>query len=315
MYSLAGDIGGTWARLAVIDATGAICARHRMPVDDFTDPAGACAAFLDATGYKVDGVALAGAGPRSAEKVRLTNAAVLLDPKAIGKATQTQNVMLLNDVEAAAWGLKAEVLTTADIIRRGPDPLDIRHIVLISLGTGLGVAQRLFDPPAVLCGEGGHARLLPDNHEDAEIFESLRLCNPEMAVGNGLALEAEAVLGGTGLTRLFAALGGTSGKTPFQIVSAARNGEPVAAEALRRFGGFLGGFAGDLSLLAGERGCIVFTGGFLEAVPEVLGADFRKSFGEGGRCSGMRNACPILHLRDADLGLRGAWRALITGAR
>ena len=304
-HSLVGDIGGTWARLAVMDTTGAIRARRQVPVTEFGDPARACAAFLAKTGHRVDAVALAGAGPHVAGRITLTNAAVTIDREAIRDATGASRAVLLNDLEAAAWGLDADRLTDGEAKTGKPN-----HAVVISLGTGLGVAQRLFDPPAVLPGEAGHARLYPETEDDETLFQTLRARHPALVVGDGLAVEAEAVLCGAGLVRLYAALGGGPDKTPANIAALARQGDPTAREALHRCGGLLGGFAGDLALLAGDRGCIVLTGGFLDASPEILGPAFQRAPASGGRFSALRAACPIHHLRDPDLGLLGAWRAL-----
>lgn len=308
-HNLVGDIGGTWARLAVMDSTGAIRARRQVPVTDFGDPARACAAFLAETGHRVDAVALAGAGPRVAGRITLTNAAVAIDPEAIRDATGASRALLLNDLEAAAWGLDADRIPDGESKTAKPN-----HAVLISLGTGLGVAQRLFDPPAVLPGEAGHARLFPETEADETLFQTLRARHPELSVGDGLAIEAEAVLCGAGLVRLFGALGGGPGTTTANIAALARQGEPTARDALHRFGALLGGFAGDLALLAGDRGCLVLTGGFLDAVPEILGPEFRRALTSGGRFSAHRAACPFHHLPDPDLGLRGAWQVLVMRA-
>lgn len=308
-HSLVGDVGGTWARLAVMDATGGIRARQQVPVTEFGDPARECAAFLAETGHRVDAVALAGAGPRVAGRITLTNAAVTIDPEAIRDAIGASRALLLNDLEAAAWGLDADRIPDGKSKTSKPN-----HAVLISLGTGLGVAQRVFDPPAVLQGEAGHARLYPETEDDETLFKTLRARHPELAVGDGLAIEAEAVLCGAGLARLFAALGNGPDKTPATIAALSRQGDPTAREALHRCSALLGGFAGDLALLAGDRGCIVLTGGFLDATPEILGPAFRRTLASGGRFFAYRAACPIRHLRDPDLGLRGAWRALIMHA-
>lgn len=307
-YDLVGDIGGTWARLALVDGTGAIVARRQIPSAEIADIGTACATFLAETGERADGIALAGAGPVTGGVLRLTNRDIVLAVEAVRNATGAARVLVLNDLEAAAWGINGDSLRDARTVQGGE--VDGRsHCLLVSVATGLGVAIRSFQPDAVLSGEAGHMRLAPEGEDESGLFARLRASHPEFGIGGGGVVEAEAILCGAGLVRLFSAAGGNA-QRPEDIVAKARAGDSLAVSVLSRFNRMLGGFVGDLSLVAADRTSVALIGGMLNAVPDLLGPAFLDAFQSGGRFSALRSTIPVRHITDPDLGLRGAWRAM-----
>jgi glucokinase len=66
---------------------------------------------------------------------------------------------------------------------------------------------------------------------------------------------------------------------PNDILTAARQGQPLATEALRLFARFLGRVAGDLALLFEANGGVFVAGGIAPRMVDILQAgDFREAF-------------------------------------
>src|SRR6185503_20544678 len=103
---LAGDIGGTNTRLALCGPAGEAGAEGALANRDFPTFDAALARFLDdAQRPALTSVALAVAGPIFDGRVAMTNIGWTLDERALSQALGGARVRLLNDLEAAAYGI------------------------------------------------------------------------------------------------------------------------------------------------------------------------------------------------------------------
>lgn len=301
---LVADIGGTHTRFAVAERGTDGWVFHDLVVEDTRhDLAGLVRDYVSRLSYasKIEAFACCGAGPRLADgSLRLTNAPVHLEPTSLATAAGVSEVFILNDFEAVAHALPA--LRDRDLRRCGgqdPDPQAAR--VALGPGTGLGVA--LLAPYeghwVALPGEGGHADLAPVNEIEYGIARRLT-----EHLGR---LDAEALLCGPGLERLYGALSGGEVLSAAALDEAARAGSPIALQVIEVFTRWLGRFAGNLALTVGARGGVFLAGGILPAWgPLFDAAVFRQGFEDKGGFTHLMQQIPayvIVHPQPGLVGL------------
>jgi glucokinase len=321
MWYLLGDVGGTNLRLVAIDETGAFGTRESLPTAGTADLPETCAAFVAEMGSPPKAIAIAAAGVVEEGRVTFTNAAKHVSTTQLAEACQVpaENVLLLNDFEAAAWSLATIEPGEVTYLQGGPDPQPGARVI-IGPGTGLGVGALVWQKghPSAVPGEGGHLRLTPHSAEEVAYFEALIADWPEVQMGDGLAVEAEAILSGTGVPRWYRAIAKARGEeAPHEnasaIFDAAQAGKDAnACRAIASFTRYLGGIAGDLGLIFGARGGVFITGGVAQANPWIFDEAFLAAFNAGGRHSDWRRALPVGLCQDPDFGLKGARNCLFT---
>lgn len=274
-----GDIGGTNARFAWVEAPGGelrIAARLRTA--EFAGPAEAVRHVAGLVGISPRSLVLCGAGPVDGLRCQLTNAGWLIDGAALAAALGLDGGLLLNDFEAQALSLPA--VPAASLLVIGPDLADgAGPRLVLGPGTGLGVGALLqvdgrFVP---LASEGGHVDLAPGNAEEAAVFAATD------RVGGRLA--AEVVLSGAGLVRLHRARCRVAGvesahRDSAAVVAAAlADGEAPEAHTVRMFLDILARFAGDMAIAFCATGGVYVAGGIVpRLVPLLDQARFRQVF-------------------------------------
>src|SRR6185437_1371716 len=106
---LAGDVGGTKANLAIFEAT----ADQITLIKTSSYHSGQYPSviriiqqfFQENPGYKPDRICLGVAGPVFEGHAEITNLPWVIDKKEIAAATGVQQIFLINDLEATAYGL------------------------------------------------------------------------------------------------------------------------------------------------------------------------------------------------------------------
>ncbi len=311
---LVADIGGTTARFVLLDAdNGEHTARIQLDVKDYPDIAPAihaALAGLPATS-RVMAAVLAVAGPVAGGEARLTNSGWHCSRAALQAEFGWEDVLLLNDFEAAAWGIVA-VPDDSHMRIGGPEQGDwVQPRALLGPGTGLGVACVLpFDTTwCVLPSEGGHSRFAPGDEEEFAVAQLLTRQNT--------FLQREDLLSGRGLCALYGAMAilrqidAPVITDPAVISGAACSGDPFAVDVLNRFCTMLGAVAADVALEFGARGGVYITGGIMPRVACFLRASpFRTRFDQHSQFADYLQSIPTLLVTRDDLGLVGANFAL-----
>src|SRR5437667_352251 len=175
---LAGDVGGTKTVLALFEERRGgfeIVRDVTEPSREFPSLDGMIRRFLDSPpAPKIAAACFGVAGAVIDGRCVTTNLPWTVDEKALVETVPTPRVKLLNDLEAAAWGvmnLPAEELATlqAGNRRRG-------NMVLIAAGTGLGEALIVWEGshPHVIASEGGHADFAPRTERETQLLTFLR---------------------------------------------------------------------------------------------------------------------------------------------
>lgn len=176
---LAGDIGGTKTNLAFFAATPQELKplyAAKYPSAEYGSLQEIIQHFLtEAKQPLPNRLCLGVAGPVLDGKVDLTNLNWLLDCKEISRQTNVKEVMLLNDLEAMAYGLA--VLKQEDFITIHQGlPGNTGNMAIIAPGTGLGQAGLYWDKKNYFPfpTEGGHCDFSPRTDLDMELCKYLQ---------------------------------------------------------------------------------------------------------------------------------------------
>ncbi len=172
---LAGDIGGTKTVIALFEETAAGLRQLRdatFPSREHGSLKEILAIFLKDEAHDSLQVGCFGvAGPVIGGKSKTTNLPWELDEAALAKATGAQRVKLLNDLEAAAYGMLHLDEDEFCVLNEGAKPVRVGNIAVIAAGTGLGEAMLIWDGEQhhPVASEGGHTDFGPTNLEEVEL--------------------------------------------------------------------------------------------------------------------------------------------------
>jgi glucokinase len=317
---LAGDVGGTKTVLALFDEAGGQLRRVR---EETMASAAApslevlAGRFLDGAGRPACRAACFGvAGAVVEGRVKTTNLPWQLDERSLAGALGIPRVRLLNDLEAAAYGvltLSAEALET---LQAGAPPAGPASMALIAAGTGLGVALLPWDGTRydVVASEGGHVDFAPRTGLEADLWAHLR-----ERFGH---VSYERILSGPGLVNVYRFLretrkvaepawlaGALAAGDPAAAISAAAlaGTDPVCVEALALFVAAYGAAAGNLALTAMAVGGVFVGGGIAPKILPVLRAGrFLEAFVDKGRMAPLVRAVPVRVVLEPRASLIGA---------
>ncbi|MEM9865942.1 MAG: glucokinase, partial [Myxococcota bacterium] len=159
MRVLAGDIGGTNTRLALMRATdGELTIERRQTLASQSLDGLSAAATAFAEGAAIEGAAFAVAGPVHEGSAKLTNLRWSVNATELRSALGVPSEVL-NDFASVALGVP-HVADQLDPIRPREGSSKSQGVRLfVGAGTGFGVAYALGD--AVHASEGGHIGLSP----------------------------------------------------------------------------------------------------------------------------------------------------------
>lgn len=321
MRFIVGDVGGTNARLALAewrDEQLHLSEPRIFPSGEHVEFAPILAQFIEES--RADGVtaAIVGiAGPVRDNRCTTTNLPWQLDGDALAAALHLPAVVLINDLEAAAWGIDA--LSSEDrLTLQSGRPVAQGNRAVIAAGTGLGQAGLAW------CGDGYRPFATEGSHADFAPADSA-----ERALHDWLAdryeghVSWERVVSGPGLADRYRFLrdAGGVGCSPDPLlakdvagaVTAAAGEDPLCAAALNAFVQAYGAEAGNLALKLMATGGIYLAGGIApQIVPYLTDGTFLKAFHDKGRMASLLQAMPITVITDKHLALKGA---AVYGAR
>lgn len=318
---LVGDIGATHARLAIIEPEGEdlrVRAEETLLSQGYPSLEKALSAFLDqhpeARGAATACFGLA--GPIRGNRCETTNLpwTVERDRLAAALALPPSRIHLLNDLEAAAWGLGALAPGGTRTLRQG-DSFAVGNRALLAPGTGLGEAALLWNGHGYLplATEGGHADFSPNDDEQVELWRFL-------AARHG-HVSWERVLSGPGLVNLYQfQLHRWGDPEPEWLRRELAEGDAAAAissraldhscsrcvDSLGLFLALLGAEAGNLALRTLATGGVYLAGGIVPRLFEhIPGGRFLSAFQAKGRFRAYLETLPIHVVVDNRIALWG----------
>ncbi|HEX5127792.1 MAG TPA: glucokinase [Rhodocyclaceae bacterium] len=313
---LVGDVGGTNARFALIEAPGGAPARIvTLHSGDYVGPVEAIRAYLSQGNLPAPhSAAIAIATPVKGDAISMTNHPWKFSIEATRQALGLERLLFVNDFTALALSLPH--LTSAEFVKTGGGEAQAGYAIgVIGPGTGLGISGLV--PCAggyvPIEGEGGHATLSTQSVEEAAVLAALARQYDHVS--------AERALSGPGLLALYRALAIVRG-VPAQDLDpktisqhAMQNSDALCVDACNMFCALLGTAAANLALTLGARGGLFIGGGI---VPQLgvheneffARSPFRARFETKGRFSDYLRQIPTLVITAAFPTLTGAAEAL-----
>lgn len=312
---LVGDVGGTHARLALVDEAGRIRHPKTFEAKDYDSLSEVIATYLETTaGRKVPPKAvIAVAGPVVDGEIEFTNLAWRISEGELVGTFEFEAAKLLNDFGAQA--MACPLLEADDLRVIGPELKGVTGatIVVLGAGTGFGVAglARSDRGDVPIPAEGGHASYAPGDELEDQILARLRREHGRVSI--------ERVLSGPGMYSLYKALADIRGQAVAHadekaVAAAGLAGtDALALEAVDRFCEILGCVAGDIALTYGARGGVFVSGGIApRLIDRVMTGGFRRRFEAKGRLADYMADIPTALIIHPYAALVGCARALDT---
>jgi glucokinase len=323
---LAGDIGGTNARLALFGVSGGrlnLVSTKVVPSREYAGLDKIVHEFVATLQVQPDAACFGVAGPVNNGRVETTNLPWVVESKRLAEELNLKQALLINDLEATAWGVGE--LTAEDSVPLNQvhgDPIGPQAV--IAAGTGLGEAGLYWDGARhrVFACEGGHCDFGPRDDLEMELFRYLHKLYGHVSY--------ERILSGPGLVNVFRFLRDTGrGSEPQWLTDEMQHGDPAAAisraalegksplseQALSTFISVYGAEAGNLALKTKATGGIYVGGGIAPKIlPRLAGPIFMQAFVSKGRMQPLLDSIPVRVITNEKTALLGAARCAAANA-
>jgi glucokinase len=322
---LAGDIGGTNTRLALFKieqerfqtvSSAIFPSREHGSLEEIV------ATFISSQKWSVDRASFGIAGPIKNGRCEATNLAWIVDSRQLAEELKIEKVLLLNDLEANAYGITELESKDFAVLNQGvPDA--VGNAAIISAGTGLGEAGLFWDGKEYrpFACEGGHTDLAPRNELEMDLLRYL------LTKFNRVSYER--AVSGPGLVNIYNFLRDTGREkesphvaeqmrkeNPPQVISqAALEGTcSLSVRALDLMVSLYGAEAGNLALKMMSTGGVFVGGGIAPKIlPKLTGPLFINAFVTKGRMSPLLKAMPVRIILNDKTALLGAARRAVDG--
>lgn len=321
---IAADVGGTYARLGLVEVASdaergpriALRAHRRYACADFPGLAAILQRFrgdLAGTGEASfpSTCVVAIAGVLQGDQLLNSNLPWQVSLARTRDDAGIEHLHLINDFEALAWALPQIPPGQMHVLGKG-DGNGLRlPAVLLGPGTGLGAALVVDQGGrvGVQPSEAGHAALAANTPLELDVVRLL-----QSRFGH---VDNERVLSGPGLINLYRALCELRGvqprwHDPAALVDAADAGhDMLAAECTALFCRWLGSFAGDLAITF-RAGSVCLAGGLAGHLDGYLRqGGFMQRFLDKGVLADTLRDVPVYTVEHGQLGIIGAaaWHA------
>lgn len=295
---LAGDIGGTKTVLALFESDDGelrVVREQSFPSQSYATFEQILAEFqVEKVAAQVRAACFGVAGLVVGGRVHTTNLPWQLDERALQESIHIPRVKLLNDVEAAAYGMLHLGPDEQSVLQHGAAPKREGNIALIAAGTGLGEAMLYWDGNHYhpIASEGGHTNFGPSSPLEIELLQYLT----EHLQGH---VSWERVLSGPGFYHIYAFLRDTGHVAespemaeqlkvgdPNVVISEAgmAGSDPLSKATVELFCSIYGSEAGNLALRCVASGGVFLGGGIAPKLLNALrGGQFLEAFSAKGR--------------------------------
>jgi glucokinase len=318
---LAGDVGGTNARLALFARQGSdvtMRARQDYRTRDYASLEAVILEFLKKNPGPVEAAAFGVAGPVLENRVTATNLAWIIDGALVAKGLNLNEVLLINDLVAYGYGALATKPEELVVLHQGEPGIGNR--ALIAAGTGLGEGGLLWYKGQFLPvpNEGGHTDFAPIDDLGIDLYRYLR--------GKFGRVSYERVISGMGLRNIYEFLRDSrreeeppalaedikvAADIPALISQHGMTGKyPICEHALDVFCTYYGAEAGNIALKFVAIGGVYVGGGIaIKTLPKLRTSGFNQAFRQKGRMSPLLENTTVWLINNEHAGLIGAAKA------
>ena len=315
---LAGDIGGTKANIGLFSVRGndvqSVCEKSFI-CKNYAGLEPILKEFLAISNKNIAAASFGVAGTVHKGRVTPVNLPWTIEIKELQKLLNTEQVFILNDLEANALGISKLCPDEFEILNDGIKQEG--NAALISAGTGLGESILFWDGKSHIpfATEGGHTDFAPQSTLETELLAYLTLKFGHVSY--------ERIISGPGLHNIYLFLKETGcfGSEPEGLSQRLRQEEPGAViselalskasehceRALDIFVSIFGAEAGNLALKALAVGGIYLGGGIAPKIIEKLkDGTFMNTFTGKGRLSNIVSDIPVKVILNDKTALLGA---------
>ncbi|MDX8410844.1 MAG: glucokinase [Mariprofundaceae bacterium] len=316
---LVADAGATKTDIGLLqheDGGWQAMAEQRFVSKQYEDMGDLIEAFLKDVNTEISTAAIGVPGPVTSGRCTTTNLPWDIEADRIAARFGLNQVHLLNDLEAAAFGIAELTCNELVVLNEGnPRP---GHRVLIAAGSGLGEAQLFWDGEHhyPIASEGGHSDFAPRDEVEIDLLRYLQ--------GRfGHHVSYERLLSGPGLVNIYDFLKDTKlenepawisermrelGDRAAAISAAAFDGDcPICERALDMFVSIYGAEAGNMALKCLPAGGVFIGGGIAPKILcKLLDGTFMQAFTDKGRFASLLADVPVYVIRNAQVAMLGA---------
>jgi glucokinase len=318
MMVLSGDVGGTKVNLAYYALESGKLTRvllQTYPSRKFDSLSAIVRVFLREHPASLTGAAIGIAGPVDAGRSTLTNLGWDVDAADLARDLRLEQVALLNDLEATAYGTLRLEASDAVLLQEGRSRSG-GAIAVIAAGTGLGEGGLVWDGSGyrALPSEGGHVDFAPRDELEMDLLRFLMQDLDHISY--------ERILSGPGLSVLYRFFRSRSSErdprwltealvagNPSAVISAAglERRDTACIDALDLFVSLYGAEAGNLALKIFASGGVYVAGGIApKIIAKIQEGGFLTSFLDKGRHRGLLEQIPLRVVLDEHTALTGA---------
>lgn len=306
---LAADVGGTYARIALVNVGGGspqVSTFERYRCADFTSLASIFERFIADHRARVSRGAIAIAGYVLDDTIINKNLPWSVSLTQTRQALGLDDLRVVNDFTAVAYATNSVAARDVTPIAAAAAPLE-GPVLVVGPGTGLGAAVRIptTRSTVILSTEAGQSALTASTDLEIDVLRVL--------LREATHVPVEQIISGPGLANLYAALGTlrgvkTTSRTPREIAESAIDAsDALAVESLRVFCGWLGSVVGNLVLVYGAQGGVHLAGGILPQIKDFLvRSDFAARFRDKGQMREVLDRVPVVLVDHGQLGVIGA---------
>lgn len=320
---LAADVGGTNARIALVDSAGGmlrVIAERSYPSRRFAGLADIVRAFAADVGPLPARACFAVACPTPETECRMPNLPWTINGPTLADEIGIPATTLINDFVAVGYAIPH--LRSGDTVTlQAGTPRPGAPVAFLGAGTGLGAGFAVWDGRAyrVQPSEAGHADFAPQNARQSGLVAQL-----EAAYGHA---SCERVLSGRGIAEAYEYLASVEPSLvrastraemarldPAAVVvrRALDGSDALCREALDLFVEAFGAVAGNLALTVMATGGIYLAGGIAPRLVDRLASErFLGAFRRKGRLTDVLGKVPIHVITQANVGLLGAAAAAL----
>lgn len=294
---LAGDIGGTKSVLGMFEKAGAGLRQVREKTyrnEEFSSFEAILEEFLSGRSGDLAVGCFGVAGTVIDGRCRLTNIDWEMEEGALARSLKAPRVKLLNDLEAAAYGMLFLRDDEFSVLNAGREAGRRGNVAVVAAGTGLGEAMLFWDGARhhPIASEGGHADFAPRTDQDISL---LRYLSSKF----GGHVSYERILSGPGIFNLYCFLRDTGeAKEPEWLreklereepsIAVSEVGlagkDPLCVATLELFASIYGAEAGNVALQCLAVGGVFVGGGIApKLLPVLQKGGFMRSFTDKGR--------------------------------
>ena len=317
---LAGDIGGTNARLAYFQPQNGhlrLVSERVFPSREHSELGEIVTQFVDESGTRPEVACFGIAGPVRNGRVETSNLPWIIEQSRLAKQIHLPATLLINDLEASAWGIGALEATDLVALNHVEGPT-VGNQAVIAPGTGLGEAGLFWDGTRhhVFACEGGHTDFAPTDDQQIDLLRYLRARFGHVSY--------ERILSGPGLVNVYEFLRDSGcSKESAEFAAVLKNSDPAAAISRAALDGtqplavkaldiwitVYGAEASNLALKTMATGGLFLSGGISPKIlSKLTGSLFMKSFLDKGRLRPLVEAIPVQVVTNEKAGLLGAAR-------